>query len=69
MNTQAPSRLIVDARYNMTACGEAFLVALNDAGRWQLFDVTGGEWCGPAFATPGECYFDTITAVEADQGV
>lgn len=43
MNTQAPSRLIVDARYNMTACGEAFLVALNDAGRWQLFDVTGGE--------------------------
>ena len=68
MNTQAPSRLIVDARYSMTAEGHAFLVALNDDGRWQLWDVSGGEWIHDEYPTPGDCYFATLTAVEAATG-
>lgn len=69
MNTRAPSRLIVDARYSMTACGEAFLVALNDVVRWQLWDVTDGEWLGGEHPTPGECYFATLAAVKSDCGI
>lgn len=69
MNTTAPSRLIVDARYTLLACGEALLVALNDHGRWQLWDATDGAWFGPDYATPAETYFETLSAVERDDGV
>ena len=70
MNTKAPSRLIVDARYTMTCTGgDALLVALNDVGRWQLWDATGGEWFGEDYPTPGDCYFATLTAVERGEGL
>jgi hypothetical protein len=70
MNTTAPHRLIVDARYCLTATGgETFLVALNARGRWQLWDVTGSAWILNDYATPGDCYFATLTAVEVAAGV
>ena len=42
---------------------------MNAAGRWQLWDVTGGEWIHEDYSTPGDCYFATLAAVEADLGV
>ena len=70
MNTSAPSPLIVDARYTMYCTdGANVLVALHPDGLWRLWDATGSEWIGDGYMTSGDCYFATLTAVEAEQGI
>ena len=65
MNKQAPSSLVIDARYTLICEDDhVILIAINPSGSWQTWDVSDGRFFGPEYDTAASCYFGVLTTIE-----